>query len=233
MNFKEWLILIENIQGEYWIMDGQAMGADDDFTHESYAIMTAQNEIVENAVSNDFVDWRKYQNNDFGVDWNQFTKDLIEGYKKENPQEAEAYEDHDDEEWLQWAFKELEVDDELLSIANDHGDVRNLAMKRWGWKAMRGNYIQTWTLTSEDLRSISSGIHGVIHDEKDFEVELEVVSTKKVFDVPISVIETGDPMKVINWGKQQSMPNSMNAAYDKTINNLYPPTNPYYKRYGD
>lgn len=151
LNFKEWLIQ-ENIQGEYWIMGGQAMGADgdvNDFNHEGYATMSAASQIADEAISNGYVD-QKYSWD--GFDWGKFERDLIEGFKKENP---EWQNEDDDENVLLAAWKEMGIDSELLQIASGYGDVRNLAMKKWGWKAARGNHVQTWTLTDEDVREIA------------------------------------------------------------------------------
>lgn len=231
LSFRSWLLLKENIEGEYWIMDGFAMGADgnvNDFTHEGYAIMNAQSEIVQMAVDESFVDWKKYQNiDDYGVDWSEFERDLVKGYVEHKP-ELEELSDEDPDQVLAMVWQEMGVDEELLMIATDRGDVRNLAMKRWGWKAARGNYIQTWTLTKSDLNSIANGLDEIYHGDKNLEVEIEVMSTGKSYDVPISVVNTGDPMKVMTWNGGQETQGVKNA-YNQALNQIDKPESPYYK----
>jgi len=233
LNFKEWLkeILLENIQGEYWIMDGFAMGADgglNDFNHEGYAIENARQIIISDA--EDYVD--SYSYGEY-IDWDQFLKDLLNGYVEENPKYEELVDD-DPNQLLSIIWKELQIDPEILSIAYDQGDVRNLAMKKWGWKAARGNHVQTWTLTREDSLSIISGLHEVLpYDNKqDFEIELEVMSTRKLYQIPLSILNTGNPMKIMNYDREKQN-SEKEKSYSNAFNQINKPSNPFYSRFGD
>jgi len=231
-SFKKWLRLQENVQGEYWIMGGSAMGADgniNDFTHEGYAIMHAASEIAEE-VSDGYVDQQKYGWSDYGIDWGEFEQDLVAGFKKQHP---EWKKEEDDEEILAAAYREMGVDAELVMIANGMGDTRNLAMKRWDWKAMRGNHVQTWNLRDEDVREISDGIGEIVWDQSDFEVSIEVMSTGKMYDVPLSILESGKASAVVNHGRNQGMTQHHTTAYNQAFAQQDKPSNPFYKRFGD
>ena len=50
----------------------------------------------------------------------------------------------------------------LLNIANGQGDSRAYACQHWGWKAVRGNHVESWTLTKDDLEMIARGIGQIL-----------------------------------------------------------------------
>lgn len=238
LEFKKWLnekLILENIQGEYWIQDGYAIGADgdiNDFNHEGYAIMSAQSSIVDDAVQQGYVD-NEYLYNDYGVDWDEFQKNLMKGFVEQYPNYEDMM-DNEPDKLLNVIWKDLGVNSEILQIANDYGDVRTLAMKLWGWKAARGNHIQTWTFTKEDISSILQGMDEMIPygNDKDFEVEIEVMSNKQLYQVPYSVLKSGDPIKVANWGREKLNTQKQNS-YNNAFKQLDKPQNSFYKRFGD
>jgi hypothetical protein len=55
----------------------------------------------------------------------------------------------------------------LVDAAYNLIDVRRFAMREWGWKAIRENNVDTWNLTSDDLKKISSGLN----DAYSYEIE--------------------------------------------------------------
>jgi len=110
----------------------------------------------------------------------------------------------------------------LVRAAFDQIDVRRYAMQEWGWKAIRGNVIDTWNLTPDDLKKIDDGLSDAYGeeinnyqqtntstDEHGFAgpyFDIEVYSVGDYYsNVPISLIENRNvvnlrPYKIVNKG---------------------------------
>lgn len=161
-SFNKWLILREGeIRGEYWIDNtGSNMYADSDIGdmgHEAHVINLVQHEII------DKFGYDKFDRGEY-IDWdgfvNQLAKDKIKEYNLNS-------EEVDEGEVVKKAFKDEGIDDDTIYIANGNGDAREYAMKHWGWKAVRGHDIESWTLTPRDMQIIASGIESILDDEGD------------------------------------------------------------------
>lgn len=151
-----------NFRGEYWIQDGYVQSADSniDMGHEAIVIQNAAHSVLSDiginadepylpdmedeiyeAIEDDLTDEIRQQYDDGELS----AKDCLKYYGKyilRNPK-----------------F------DELVDAAYDSIDVRRFAMKEWGWKAIRGSVVDTWNLTPEDLKTISSGLNDAYSHE--------------------------------------------------------------------
>ena len=105
---------------------------------------------------------------------------------------------------------------EIIYYLRGHGDkgktvdVREYALLHWGWQRVKGNVIQTQTLTPKDLQHIVSGLweayENDIEDKDEDRVsednpfgeqtfDIEVNSTRSWYQgVPWSVLEKKNPM---------------------------------------
>jgi len=166
MNWYTRYLKKQAVQGEWWILDGQAMFCDTDigeWSHEGYVVDTIASQYVETDQLEETVE-----------DWffSLSTEEIAElGI---TPQEAEV-------------------------IAG--GDARKYAMEHLGWQRMAGNDVETWNLTSNDLHNISTGIWDAYDEQAENETfTIYVYSNQKTYwDVPVDVIESGNPIKLIHY----------------------------------
>lgn len=179
-SFNEWFKLREGeIRGEYWIDNsGSNMYADGDIGdrgHEAHVLDMIQHEII------DKFGYDKFDLGEY-IDWDGFTSQLAKDKTEEygmNPDEVS------EDEVVNKAFKDEGIDDEAIYIANGRGNAREYAMKHWGWKAVRGHDIESWTLTPRDMQIIARGLESILDDEGDMddsgddEMEFYVSSYRK------------------------------------------------------
>jgi hypothetical protein len=87
------------------------------------------------------------------------------------------------------------ITNEEYQIAEGMGDARDYGMKHLGWKRVKGDNIQTETLTREDLREIANGLWEAYDDKCEKETfNIEVNSTRQVYnEVPYYLISDGSP----------------------------------------
>lgn len=207
---NNWYVYLKLIKseylGEYWIDSGSAIFADGnvgDMNHEGYVIQHAQSLLCESD------------------DWESGKQELAEeiwGLVENNPVLLEAAISYgisektceEDAEQIICEFGEKSgaMNPEkwlLFTVANDNYshpnmDLRDFAMKNWGWKAVRGRNVQTWFLTSSDLSSISDGLNEILGYEEEAEKQLfnlEIRSNGKYFsDIPLEIIETKNPAAI-------------------------------------
>jgi len=201
------ILKISQIRGEYWITDsGQVMMADGnigDYNHESYVIEAVQSELSNGG--EDYEGWkhetaleileekkqeledRKMELED-GVDTKSIDEKLYEIWEMSRNIDYHAY------ELIDSHLKELGIDQEKFDIAEGHGDARAYAMKKWGWKRLEGNNVETWTLTKNDLKTIGNGLYDAYDEEVEIaSFNIYVYGNKKWYNnIPWSVIENGD-----------------------------------------
>jgi len=200
ISFAEWLYLKEasEITGEYWIDDsGSSVYADADIGdvgHEGYVIGSVQRDIMDSLGYDKFAD-----REDFEGFKNQLIKDFIEE-KGIDPDEV------DEDEIFYNALEQNGVTDEEIAIAEGRGNARVYAMKNWGWKAVRGHHVESWTLTPRDMQIIARGIEDVldqeggIEDENEDEMEFTVSSYQhSPITMTLAELRTGRP-EALNIG---------------------------------
>lgn len=206
-------ILLENsnFKGEYWIQDGYVQFADGnvgDLNHEAIVIQHAASQVL----------------SDIGIDADEpylpdMKNKIYEAIQDDLPDEIrEKYENIEItiQDCLKYYGKNILKNskfDELVDAAYDRIDVRRFAMREWGWKAIRDNNVDTWNLTSDDLKKISSGLNDAYsneieqYDNKKLDAygnkgpyfNIEVYSRSDYYsDVPLDLIEQ-DVSKILPY----------------------------------
>lgn len=210
-----------NFRGEYWIQDGYTQFADSnvgDIGHEGivvqYAAAIVLSELGVDHMDVEHVDIRDYDEDIFEAMQDHLTQDQMERYR-------DGYEMEIMIEYGKNVLKNPKFE-KLVLAAFDKIDVRRFAMENWGWKAIRGNVIDTWNLTPDDLKKIDNGLSDAYGeeinnyqqtntstDEHGFAgpyFDIEVYSVGDYYsDVPISLIENRNvanlrPYKIVNKG---------------------------------
>jgi hypothetical protein len=179
------------LQGEWWIIDGQAIFADGDigdFNHDAYVINHIQQKYAPDEFCHE--EW---------VDWDGFKKSLLEEAAEEKYGDesfAKAFSSEDSRRIIDEKLTELGMDREEILIADNEGDPRKYGMAELGWKRMHGNNIQTQFLRPDDIKDIANGIndaYGDIEEEQSLIFNIEVNSTRTIFEeVPFKIISKGD-----------------------------------------
>lgn len=200
-------LLTEALVGEWWITNhGQAIFADGDVSDQNHASMIISeltNEIAEifdvtadeGGYLESYVDQIKANLDLDATESEKFDADpanyIFNILKEDNP--------YPTEQQLQDAF--------FIAYGSSNRDPRDYGMRYLGYKRMAGRDIQTYTLTSNDLKIIADGINDAYGDDlndrySDDESEqptfnIEVMSTRKWYqDIPLDAIEEGDPVKI-------------------------------------
>jgi len=99
------------------------------------------------------------------------------------------------------------VDQEAMNLLVDYFlainrlDPREYAMKNWGWKRLVGPNVQSWTLTSGDLRSMGRGIWDAYGENANKVVyDLYIDGSRKMYSsVPLYAFEDGQPHYMRNY----------------------------------
>lgn len=158
------------INGEYWVKeDGDVDYADGDmgeWNHEGIVIDLVRHEIAD--IFNIYLD--EYH------DWDEVKQEIIEKYLEDlDENELKKYSQYyDDGEWdyhsliddhFEDILKENGINEETISIAEDQGDARAYALEHWGWKAVRGDNVETWELKPEDFDAIYTGLGEILEQE--------------------------------------------------------------------
>jgi hypothetical protein len=208
-------ILFEGrLRGEWWFEDGQAVYADGDtgdINHEGRVIDALRREILD-ALGVDA------GNHDYAPDFNDVKDEIIQNIGDElNAEELEAWKNDEFAEVVISYLKrkgDSKIDNKIYYIRGHDSkgktlDAREYALVNWGWQRVKGNVIQTQTLTSKDLNSIVSGLWDAYNDELENRDEgrvsnenpqgeqtfdIEVMSTRSWYQgVPWSVLEKKNP----------------------------------------
>jgi len=165
-------VKLAQIDGEYWIVDGQAMQADSNIGvgHEGFVIQT----IID---QNDIDESQLYQTN-------TKTKEEMSAMLAEHGMEQEEI--------------NLLID---YFFGLNRIDPRAFAMENWGWKRLVGPNVQSWTLTDNDLISMGRGIYdayGEISEEVMY--DLYVDGSSRMYEgIPLHVFEAGRAIAMRNY----------------------------------
>ncbi len=173
---------MKTLRGEWWIDDiGHVYSADgdvDDMNHSSYVIDLLTRRILE----------------DLGIKFpEEFAGPLTEYRDKLcdvlNVEQA----DLDDALFqnLEHIWENKEQRRAAIQAAFDEIDPRLYAVQYDGWKRIKGNNIETWDLSSDDLNII---VEGLVEIEEDIDDDalffIEVVSKRTGYsDVPWAVLK--------------------------------------------
>lgn len=202
------------LRGEWWFQDGQAIFADGDVgdvNHENVVIDTLRREILE----------------DLGVDTSryEYLPEISDLKDKIFQNIGDEFTSTELEYWNNDEFNEAiisyltrkgdkDIDNKLYYIRGHDKrgrtlDAREYALVHWGWQRVKGNTIQTQTLTRKDLENIVSGLWEAYgeqldetnEDERDemnpsgeHTFNIEVMSTRSYYqNIPMSVLSKKDP----------------------------------------
>ncbi len=187
------------LRGEWWFQDGQAIYADGDtgdMNHEAFAADSLKRQIIDELGAD-------ASGIDYVSDFTVVADDIFNSIGDEfTPEENEQWSDGQYTSVI-WSYLKRTGNKDLLekmayAFSHTH-DPREYALIHWGWQRVKGNNIQTQTLTEQDLRNIVSGLSEAYGDdmddtEKEPTFNIEVMSTRSWYsDVPISVLEKRNP----------------------------------------
>lgn len=182
-----------DLQGEWWFQGGQAMFADGDtgdINHEAMAEDALRREILDD-LGVDASD------NEYVGDFDELAGEIFDSIGDEfTPAEKEGWSAGNYISVILSYFKQKGNKEALEKMAyafSSDRDPREYALIHWGWQRVKGNVIQTQTLTEQDLSNIVSGLDDAYADEMDDSTvfDIEVMSSHTFYsDVPLSVLES-------------------------------------------
>lgn len=170
--------------GEFWFIGGEAIGADGDVGDVNHSQIVMQNiaqELAEDFVSETEWDFDTYDD----IDPDSLLS-AIQDYLEENDLESDRAGINS------FVLETLAFDKEKYKVLCDETDPRDYGLEHLGWQRVKGNSIQTWTLTPSDLKNIGNGLWGAYAEEvEEMSFDIEVSSSGKFYtNVPWSVLET-------------------------------------------
>ena len=166
------------MRGEWWIIDSQAIYADDMTNHILEAIqhlIAEHDDTLMDAMDEKDIDYM-----DGDITWDAVRLLSLEDLIKAGLTPEEAG---------------------MLLESPGSTDPRDYAMRKWGWIRVRGSNVQTYGLTPESLRSMESGLWDADEDAENQSFFIEDLQSKQVYyDVPFSVISTKNPTELYQYG---------------------------------
>lgn len=186
------LIKLAQLSGEFWIDEsGNAIYADGDvgdYNHEGYVIETVQHQIMDGEG-----DWDEFK---MRLAQQAFQQEMQQAVTPEQKQMVQEKWDADEGyTFVEEALQRMQISPEALQIADGHGDAVLYALKFWGWKRIRTNQVDTWTITSQDMKILANGLWDAYQEEAEMSTfDIDVRSTRGWYnDVPFEVISSEDP----------------------------------------
>ena len=218
---------IVDINGEYWIVDGDINFADGDvgdIDHTGLAIQHATGLVL---------DALDIEPNWESILINDYQEEIADKFREEGlPEEGNVG------EFVVRMLTELSVEDTygLYETAKGNGDPRQYALKHWGWKRYISKTVETQTLTNEDLDDIVGGLSSIMDgsgiDEKAREYvmfDIWVVGSRIMYrNIPYSVLSEKNIMSLRDyWMRYSSCLNKLKTAnihqefeFDVEVSNL-------------
>lgn len=212
------------IRGEYWITDGDVWFADGDIgdmNHEMYALDYARRMILDffNADSDHEI-----------IDGEIFRDSLIEAFAEDGIALDANWEATVEEKIKTIAPERPELIPifraacERSEKAGHTFDVRDVAVKYFGWIWVRRNNFHTWTY---DRRQMLDGLNEILEQEGDtdtdwsqLEINIFVVSTGKRLWVTLADLESGRTPGEDPWAKGSHGPvQEASGVFKKTLDN--------------
>ena len=200
-----------SFNGEYWIEDNYVQMADSniDMGHEAIVIQSASSGVLSSiGIDADEPYLPDMEDEIYEVISDYLPEDIQKMYADGDLSIIEALKEYNKHSLHDSKF------DELVDAAYDRIDVRRFAMKTWGWKAIRGKVVDTWNLTSNDLKQIANGLSDAYSNEiEEYDSEktdehgykgpyfdIEVYSRGDYYSsVPLDVIENYDVSKLMPY----------------------------------
>lgn len=179
------------LRGEYWFKESGVWGADGGtagLSHEEHVISMARcrflDEIDEQASGN-FLDDKV------------FGAVLLRRIQSDGIGVPDSSMDAVRDGLIQWKASDVGVNytESLCAAAFDETDLRQYAMREWGWKWCKSRWVGTHSLKKEDFEKIADGMAAAAEREKSIPkdsetVEIAVTLTGKSYTVPWTAIRT-------------------------------------------
>lgn len=200
------------ITGEYWIADGYVQFSDSDigeFGHEGYALDAVQRSIIEKFPHDKYGKFLNSEN----VDFDTFIKIVIDNEIKDN----DTLNKKTISKLLEKIVLSRGLKKDTWRAANGIIDAREYVIKHYGWKAVRGDNVETQNLLMEDMKDIADGLDEILEQEgvdkeegeKEF-FSIYVYSNGKSYDITLDELRSGKipgispQVKIGNIALQQS-----------------------------
>lgn len=237
--WEKYQTLYESIEGEYWIDEGgDVMFADGDIgdmNHAAYVLERVMGELFgyfemeSDEYAGDFTDGdndkklieffvNEYENleefEDSDLVANEIKSDLEPqgiDWSDENQRNEYVYENIKHLATLYLKTQGVENAEKMIGLGFGDEDPIEYSIQEYGWKRVHGNWIQTWNLTQEDLKTIIDGLYSIFEQEMgDGYIEsgraekemfnIDVTSSGRVFyDIPFHVLFDGNLRKLIPY----------------------------------
>lgn len=184
----------KTLSGEYWLAEGDALYAENDYDHTMHVIDVARQSIGEEFdfdAYDEFIDWEEFKNY-LATEHPELRSEIYMTHAGPRPQ-------------LQELLFQNGINLELWDVANWMGEVepRLYAAKNWGWVRNEGNNLEAYEISRSKLREIAQGLDSAYGDA-DLErqaFDIYVYNTKKFYrEVPFDVIESGDMASLRDYG---------------------------------
>lgn len=186
-----------NLRGEWWFQDGQAVFADGDsgdMNHEAYVVDSLKRDILDSLGVDTGGDV-------YAPNFYEVSDEIFENIKDElTPEQQQRWmegSNADIEEILKEYFQAQNDAENLEKFSYMNSptlDPREYALKHWGWQRVKGNVIQTQTMTERDIRNITDGLWEAygneLEEDPNTTFEIEVMATRSYYvDVPWVVLQ--------------------------------------------
>lgn len=193
-----------SIRGEWWIVDGQAQFADQDvgeMGHEGMAIQRITGELLNE------LDIQDHGEIILLSEYRAEIDDVVQTRDGEKTTDA----------LVRWLLENASPEvaakaAQMVNIAWDGGgDAREYALENWGWQRVKGNNVETHTLTADDLSNMRSGLGDVLEeegvdDDADPLFDVYVMSGQGWYrGVPYSAMGSGDPATLRQYSQSFRM----------------------------
>lgn len=197
-------LFLEYVKGEYWIdSSGEPWYADGDVSdvnHSNYIISIVTSDIL-NELN---VEVRDEQLGALNYYYDQIFKEIEDQL---SPELLQKWEDRDQEEVILHLIGDTPQNRDKISASLDSMDPRDYGLKYLGYKRVKGNYVQTFTMTPRDFEVIKRGIGGILEQErvddeqlKDHTINIEVMANRHYYgDVPYSVVLDGHIQDLLQY----------------------------------
>lgn len=196
-------VINEDIHGEWWITDYGIEYADGDVGDMNHEMIAAE------AVVGEILSYFDIEQDDgFAGFLGEYDEQIKEYFKDELGLDVDE-EELDLSEQIEKYLKDFDIDhlDEKLNVAYQNMDAREYGTKFLGWKRVKGNWIETWNLTPNDLSQILNGIEEIMNqsgldldDSEDETFNIEVRSNNRTYeDIPWKILKTKNVMKIVPY----------------------------------
>ena len=175
--------------GEFWLINGQAAGADGDIGDTNHAGMVQEQvlrELVEEINSETGLDISEE------TDWFNLDAEIQKYLDREVDKDDTTTPSPTHDDVTNFILNVVGFDKDKFDVVTDTVDPRDYGLQHLGWKRMKGDVIQTWTLTQRDLAQIADGVYDAYNEEcEGMTFVLEVSATGKMYsEVPWEVLSS-------------------------------------------